>query len=334
MQERHAYGIGVPAHLTSQIESRVLYERNDLEGALLAARQALEVCGQFPAAQFIEMNRMLIVVALAAGRQEEARERLRAMELLPLSEPDRKLVRVIDMMRAYLAMAEGRIEDAAIWVAELEREAPGTTVRIETGSFMYRAYASILYARILNALGRRGDAVGLLETLLADLSAKGMILAAVQAGAVLALLLEADGDSRSLDILEQTLRLGAHEGFVRSFAADGGAMGRIIEKYRTSRRKGSGIPSEYIHSLLYACGVAASESAARASTIDDPDALTSRELEILRLMSIGYSNQKIADKLYLSINTIKTHISNLFDKLGARNRVDALVRAREAGVLE
>jgi DNA-binding NarL/FixJ family response regulator len=66
----------------------------------------------------------------------------------------------------------------------------------------------------------------------------------------------------------------------------------------------------------------------------DFDELTSREMEILQLMSLGYTNRKIADKLYVSINTVKTHASNLFDKLGASNRVDALVKAREVGVLE
>ena len=50
-------------------------------------------------------------------------------------------------------------------------------------------------------------------------------------------------------------------------------------------------------------------------------------------MAMGYSNQKIADKLYVSINTIKTHIANLFDKLGVRSRVEALLRARETNLL-
>jgi DNA-binding NarL/FixJ family response regulator len=61
--------------------------------------------------------------------------------------------------------------------------------------------------------------------------------------------------------------------------------------------------------------------------------LTSREQEILSLLAMGYSNQKIADKLYVSVNTVKTHMSNLFDKLGARSRVEALARAREAARL-
>ncbi len=57
--------------------------------------------------------------------------------------------------------------------------------------------------------------------------------------------------------------------------------------------------------------------------------LSKREHEILTLMSIGDSNQQIADKLFLSLNTVKTHSSNLFVKLGARRRTQAVQRAKE-----
>ena len=51
--------------------------------------------------------------------------------------------------------------------------------------------------------------------------------------------------------------------------------------------------------------------------------LTNRELKVLELVSYGYSNKKIADKLYVSTHTIKAHVSSLFSKIGAKNRVDA-----------
>ena len=51
--------------------------------------------------------------------------------------------------------------------------------------------------------------------------------------------------------------------------------------------------------------------------------LTNRELEVLELVSYGYSNKKIADKLYVSTYTIKAHVSSLFSKISAKNRVDA-----------
>jgi NarL family two-component system response regulator LiaR len=57
--------------------------------------------------------------------------------------------------------------------------------------------------------------------------------------------------------------------------------------------------------------------------------ISKRELEVLELISQGLSNQQIADKLFVSLNTIKTHSSNLFIKLGASRRTQAVQRAKE-----
>lgn len=51
--------------------------------------------------------------------------------------------------------------------------------------------------------------------------------------------------------------------------------------------------------------------------------LTNRECEVLELISYGYSNKEIADRLFVSIHTIKAHTSSLLYKIGAKNRVDA-----------
>jgi DNA-binding NarL/FixJ family response regulator len=60
--------------------------------------------------------------------------------------------------------------------------------------------------------------------------------------------------------------------------------------------------------------------------------LTDRELEILDLIARGRSNTEISDALVLSPKTVRNHVSNVFAKLGARDRADAIVRAREAGL--
>jgi LuxR family maltose regulon positive regulatory protein len=57
--------------------------------------------------------------------------------------------------------------------------------------------------------------------------------------------------------------------------------------------------------------------------------LTKRELEVLRLMCEGQSNQDIADQMIVSVNTVKKHTSNIYGKLGVRNRAQAVLRARE-----
>jgi two-component system, NarL family, response regulator LiaR len=56
--------------------------------------------------------------------------------------------------------------------------------------------------------------------------------------------------------------------------------------------------------------------------------LTSREYEVLQLLTQGHSNAGIAEKLFLSLSTVKTHVSNLFVKMDVRNRVQAVERAR------
>lgn len=62
-------------------------------------------------------------------------------------------------------------------------------------------------------------------------------------------------------------------------------------------------------------------------------AITKRELEILGLIAHGMSNREIAEKLFVSENTVKTHSSRLFDKLSARRRTQAVQRAKEFGLI-
>lgn len=61
--------------------------------------------------------------------------------------------------------------------------------------------------------------------------------------------------------------------------------------------------------------------------------LTSRELEVLRLIAEGLSNKEMADRLFVSENTIKTHTSRVFDKLGASRRTQAVQLAKSQGIL-
>ncbi len=61
--------------------------------------------------------------------------------------------------------------------------------------------------------------------------------------------------------------------------------------------------------------------------------ISEREMEVLRAIADGHSNKEIAARLFVSPNTVKTHISRLFEKLGANRRTEALRRARELGIV-
>lgn len=62
--------------------------------------------------------------------------------------------------------------------------------------------------------------------------------------------------------------------------------------------------------------------------------LSSREMEVLDLMARGYSNQEIAERLFLSLNTIKTHSSNLYVKLDVKRRTQAVEKAKRLSIIE
>ncbi len=61
--------------------------------------------------------------------------------------------------------------------------------------------------------------------------------------------------------------------------------------------------------------------------------LSNREMEVLQLMAEGLSNQEIASRLFVSLNTIKTHSSNLFEKLDVRSRTQAIDKAKRLSII-
>jgi DNA-binding NarL/FixJ family response regulator len=84
---------------------------------------------------------------------------------------------------------------------------------------------------------------------------------------------------------------------------------RLVEQYLHRPRPGTGTPAAL-------------------------DSLTDRELDVLRLVARGYSNQQIADVLFLSESTVKTHLTHLFAKLDLRDRAQAVVLAYESGLIQ
>ena len=65
-----------------------------------------------------------------------------------------------------------------------------------------------------------------------------------------------------------------------------------------------------------------------------PVPLSTREHEVLILMASGHPNRAIAEKLFITVDTVKRHISHVFDKLGVGNRTQAVARARDLGLLD
>jgi DNA-binding NarL/FixJ family response regulator len=89
----------------------------------------------------------------------------------------------------------------------------------------------------------------------------------------------------------------------------------------------SGVCSDQVARLLQLAGLSTAEDSAQNTL------LTGRQLEILRLMAAGYSNQAIADQLVISLATVKSHVVNIMNRLGVSSRMEAVAQARQTGLL-
>jgi DNA-binding NarL/FixJ family response regulator len=69
-----------------------------------------------------------------------------------------------------------------------------------------------------------------------------------------------------------------------------------------------------------------------ASAIDYPDGLTLREVDVLRLIAADMSNREMAEELFLSVRTIERHVANIYTKIDAHNRNDAIAYAEQHGL--
>ena len=140
--------------------------------------------------------------------------------------------------------------------------------------------------------------------------------------------------------LAEALTLACPQGYLRIFLDEGRPMaallGRLIAAQRASRAAAE-VPLGCLARLQRAFegGAAPADRGhdrpPRVPGMLDP--LTTRELEVLRMLAMGQPNQAIARELVVTLDTVKKHVGHLLGKLGAANRTEAVARARELGLI-
>jgi LuxR family transcriptional regulator, maltose regulon positive regulatory protein len=194
----------------------------------------------------------------------------------------------------------------------------------------WREGDAIMRARLLLAQDAIGEAQSLLSNLLfvAEKAERGWHLLEILVLQALAWHKQ-DDLSSALHTLERALLLAEPEGYIHLFTDEGGALAVLLRKIAAR-----GVAVGYVGKLL------AVLDAPRPLTIATPpgvqpllEALSERELEVLRLMAAGLKNQAIADELVVVLGTVKAHINNIYGKLGVANRVQAITRASELQLL-
>jgi LuxR family transcriptional regulator, maltose regulon positive regulatory protein len=326
-----------PAGMAHVGMADVLYERGELNSALEHATEGVDLCRQlaYPLPLLAGLA-TLAWIRHIQGDRAGALDAIGQAEQVELSPAVVGLFNPVPALRARLALAQGETAEAARWVQArgLDADDPPSYPR-------EREY--LVLARVLLASGAPGRALSLLGRLQALAVTQGRTGSVIRIQALRALAHAAAGDeSCGLAALAEALALAAPEGYLRVFVDEGAPMATLLGRLLTAEpaRVGAagGVPPDYLARLAEAfdrAGLPAVLRAARGAAVLPGLVvpLTSRELEVLRLLAAGRSNPAIAEELVITLDTVKRHVTHILDKLGAANRTQAVTRARELGLL-
>jgi LuxR family maltose regulon positive regulatory protein len=289
------------------------YQRDRLDAALRHTNTAVPLCRQLhytqPLAGALATQAW---IHLARGDRAAARAAIdEAAEASPGTAVT-DLLNPIPAQRARLLLVLGDVDAAERWTRT-------AGLRPDDDPSYSREPAHLVLARVLIAQRRSPQALALLDKLHAAAAAQDRIGSLIEIDVLRAL---AGGDT-----LAEAVRLARRQGHIRVFADEGPPMAALVRRLDPAT-----VPAGFLVALRHSYGPArAVAPVAAGSGLVDP--LTARELEVLRLIATGRSNQAIARDLVVTLDTVKKHVSHVLDKLGAANRTEAIARARELNLL-
>jgi LuxR family maltose regulon positive regulatory protein len=237
-------------------------------------------------------------------------------------------LRPVDAMKARIYLNQGNLLKAQEWA-----RASGLSLR-DAPDYLHE-FERLTLARVALAEYRSNaneqlwlDLFGLLERQLKLAESQNRLRSRIEILILQALAFHAGGDiAKALESLEQALTLAEPEGYLRIFAAEGKPMMELLSKLD------NGYLKEYAKKILTV--FAQPQNIPPSSITPQPliEPLSERELEVLRLIAQGLSNQEITRKLFVALSTVKGHNLRIFSKLQAKSRTEAVARARELGLL-
>ncbi len=299
---------------------RLSYEWNELAAAADHLQSGIEIVRRGGSAEFeVGGYSALAFISQALGDSAAAQDALQRADRL-LENPDiSPSTRLYNLSaQVTVALGQGDVDAASRLVERFPKLE-------ESGSFPDYLRLMLAQALVLLAQGQQPAAAEHLATLHGMASQAGWQSVAGRARALQAL--AAPSLEQALDLLVEALTWAESENYVRIFVDAGEPMAELLRQARSQ-----GI-AEYVDKLLAAFD--APKTPAAKSTVSQPliEPLSDRELDVLRLMADGQTNQEIANVLCVSVNTVKTHLKNIYGKLGVNSRRNAAAKAKKLGLV-
>jgi LuxR family maltose regulon positive regulatory protein len=217
--------------------------------------------------------------------------------------------------RVQYAIACGELGSASEWAKRLAEDC-------DWHSF-YR-FTNTTQAMYLLAQKKTSQASSYLERCFERACREGWVYGMIAIRALQAL--AAEEQEAAFEFLSDALKWARPEGYIRTFVDLGKELEPLLQGAIQRR-----VMTDYAETILSAMNESPQKPILGQLVLVEP--LNPRELEVLRLLAAGLPNQQIANELFISTGTAKTHVHNICGKLGSRNRTEAAARARELGLV-
>ncbi len=314
--------------------AQLSYEWNALEDAWQKAQQALDIgTALMDATLQVQSTLVLAAIEQARGQTTAAEQRIHTLFAgLPAGSPSHLplLQRQIEAAQARLALATGDLATAVRWstASIQQREHPPR---------LHQEREDFIAVRLLIAQGKTEEALHLLERWQAESHELGRTRSEVESLVLIALV--AFAQERLLPAssrLREALALAQAEGYQRLFLDEGDQMMALLRVVWPTIRYDRCEP--YVRMLLRTFAQLHLESGdARVSSESvpaaSPSSLSPQEQRVLRLLAAGYSNPQIAEALVVSINTVKTQVRSIYQKLNMKSRREARAVVHDQNLL-
>jgi LuxR family maltose regulon positive regulatory protein len=271
-------------------------------------------------------------IKLAQGDVDSTSRYFQTANDLASFEFDRLFVAVAEVR---FRISQGDNDAAEKWLEDRGQNIDLRKLRdSEDGIQMYiRKYEMLLKVRILLSRGQLREALTNLEVLQEQMEQQERLDIILEIQILKALVLQKQGElAESLITLETALSLAKPGGFIRIFVDEGEVMARLLRQVFMQE-----IHTDYVSQLLAAFSKNQPEPESLSQTMfhndELVDPLSERELQVLRLLTSHLSSTEIAGELYISVNTVRFHIKNIYSKFGVHSRAEALDRAKDLGLL-
>lgn len=303
---------------------QLLYEQNDLAGAAAQFEAGIKLGEQGADLAILALGYLALArLKRAHGDPKRALELANGAEQLARRYNSPYWTAQAAAYQARLRLAEGQVEAAVRWAQEYKLQA-GHEV-----NYLYEVEYLTL-ARLLVIQGQADQATALLERLRQAAMAGERMGRLLEVLVLEALAYQARNDlSQALACLEQALTLAEPEGYVRLFLDEGQPLITLLAEVRDRLS----VPCQAYADALFAAYRQEQEGLHPSVLQPLIEPLSERELEILHLIAAGLSNGEIAEKLVVTVGTVKWHLNNIYGKLDARSRTQAVARARELRLL-